>query len=99
MEYSAENTGETAPAPNLAPKEKCYGIALAQQNDGGDAGKGLADASAPGTSQLDYQGNAWKYVAAGSCQAYGVQGGKALPGERKGSLSPLDRDLVKNEER
>ena len=43
--------------------EKCYGVALAGQNDCA-AGPGTTCA---GTSTKDYQGNAWKYVPAGSC--------------------------------
>jgi uncharacterized membrane protein len=44
-------------------KERCYGIALAGQNDCA-AGPGTTCA---GTSKMDYQGNAWKYVAKGTC--------------------------------
>jgi len=44
-------------------KEKCYGVSLAGQNDCA-AGPGT---SCQGTSTEDYQGNAWKYVDAGSC--------------------------------
>lgn len=44
-------------------KEKCYGISLAGQNDCG-AGAGT---SCAGTSKIDYQGNAWKMVDAGTC--------------------------------
>lgn len=43
--------------------EKCYGISLAGKNDCA-AGPGT---SCAGTSKRDYQGNAWKYVKAGSC--------------------------------
>jgi uncharacterized membrane protein len=44
-------------------KEKCYGVSLAGKNDCA-AGAGTTCA---GTSKVDYQGNAWKYVAKGSC--------------------------------
>lgn len=44
-------------------KEKCYGVALKGQNDCA-AGPGTTCA---GTSKVDYQGNAWKYVAKGTC--------------------------------
>ncbi len=69
-------------------QEKCYGIALAGANDCA-AGAGTTCA---GTSQVDYQGNSWKMVAAGSC------GTMELPvmadgSARLGSLEPLDRDL------
>ena len=44
-------------------KEKCYGVAKAGQNDCA-AGPGTTCA---GTSKVDYQGNAWKLVAKGTC--------------------------------
>ena len=44
-------------------KEKCYGIAMAGKNDCA-AGAGTTCA---GTNKVDYQANAWKYVAKGSC--------------------------------
>ena len=43
--------------------EKCYGVALAGKNDCA-AGPGTTCA---GTSKTDYQGNAWKQVAKGTC--------------------------------
>lgn len=43
--------------------EKCYGVALAGKNDC-KAGPGTTCA---GTSKVDYQGNAWKMVKAGTC--------------------------------
>jgi len=46
-----------------APVEKCYGVALAGKNDC----KAGAGTSCAGTSQADYQGNAWKLVPAGTC--------------------------------
>ncbi|WP_168454589.1 BufA1 family periplasmic bufferin-type metallophore [Sphingopyxis microcysteis] len=49
------------------PKEKCYGVALKGKNDCA-AGPGT---SCAGTSTVDYQGNAWKYVAKGSCEKMG----------------------------
>ena len=73
-------------------KEKCYGISLAGQNDCA-AGAGTTCA---GTSTVDYQGNAWTLVPAGDCEKYGDDGSEekfALPGDRKGSLEELDRDL------
>ena len=44
-------------------KEKCYGVSLSGKNDCA-AGPGTTCA---GTSKVDYQGNAWKYVAKGTC--------------------------------
>jgi uncharacterized membrane protein len=46
-----------------AEREKCYGVALAGKNDCA-AGPGTTCA---GTSKVDYQGNAWSYVAKGTC--------------------------------
>lgn len=43
--------------------EKCYGVALAGTNDC----KAGAGTSCAGTSKVDYQGNAWKNVPAGTC--------------------------------
>ena len=61
-EAGAETT-EVA-ATDDAAKEKCYGISLAGANDCA-AGPGT---SCAGTSVIDYQGNAWKYVDAGTCE-------------------------------
>ena len=81
------------PAPaGAAEKEKCYGIALAGENDCA-AGPGTTCA---GTSKVDYQGNAWTLVPAGECEKYGVDESQAkyeLPGARQGSLEPLERVL------
>ena len=63
--------------------EECYGISLAGENDCA-AGPGT---SCEGTSTVDYQGNAWTLVPAGTCE------GIELPDGRKGSLEPLERDL------
>ncbi len=73
-------------------KEKCYGISLAGQNDCA-AGPGTTCA---GTSTVDYQGNAWTLVPKGDCLKYGVEESSeefALPGDRQGSLEPIERDL------
>lgn len=63
--------------------EKCYGVALAGKNDC----KAGAGTTCAGTSTVDYQGNAWKAVAKGTCTTM------ELPGDRMGSLTELDRDL------
>lgn len=84
-------TAQVGPAAAQA-KEKCYGISLAGQNDCA-AGPGTTCA---GTSTVDYQGNAWKLVPAGDCMKYGVEESEAkyeLPGDRKGALEALERDL------
>ena len=82
---------QTTPAA-AAAKEKCYGISLAGQNDC-KAGPGTTCA---GSATVDYQGNAWTLVPTGDCVKYGVDTADSkykLPGDRKGSLEPLTRDL------
>jgi uncharacterized membrane protein len=44
--------------------EKCYGVSLAGKNDCA-AGAGT---SCAGTSAVDYDAHAWKYVAKGTCE-------------------------------
>ena len=69
-------------------KEKCYGVSLAGQNDCA-AGPGTTCA---GTSTVDYQGNAWTLVDAGTCADLELP--KSADGAaREGSLEPLERDL------
>lgn len=63
-----------------ATMEKCYGVALAGQNDCA-AGPGT---TCSGTSTVDYQGNAWKLVPAGTCESMETPLGK-------GSLSEIKR--------
>jgi len=43
--------------------EKCYGVSKAAQNDC----KAGAGTSCAGTYKVDYQGDAWKHVAKGTC--------------------------------
>lgn len=69
-------------------KEKCYGVALAGQN-GCAAGPGT---SCAGTSTVDYQGNAWSLVAAGTCESIELPA-LADGTARKGSKEVLDRDI------
>ena len=64
-------------------KEKCYGVSLAGKNDCA-AGPGTTCA---GTSSVDYQGNAWTLVDAGTCATM------ELPDGRMGALEALERDL------
>lgn len=68
--------------------EKCYGVSLAGENDCA-AGPGTTCA---GTSTVDYQGNAWTLVPAGTCDSIEVPA--AADGtERMGSLEALERDI------
>lgn len=61
-------------------KERCYGIAMAGKNDCA-AGPGTTCA---GSNKMDYQGNAWKYVAKGTCTTIKTPKGM-------GSLKPVKR--------
>ena len=74
---TAAIAGPVKPQPS---KEKCYGISLAGKNDCA-AGAGT---SCAGTSRRDYQGNAWKYVAKGTCANIKTPKGN-------GSLKPVAR--------
>lgn len=62
-------------------KDKCYGIALAGENDC----KAGAGTSCEGTSTVDFQGNAWTFAPKGTCEYITTPHGVA-------SLSPLDRN-------
>ncbi|WP_136439252.1 DUF2282 domain-containing protein [Pacificoceanicola onchidii] len=69
-------------------KEKCFGVSLAGENDCA-AGPGTTCA---GSSKVDYQGNAWTLVDAGTCadiELPAMADGTA----RMGSLEALERDL------
>lgn len=61
-------------------EERCYGVALAGENDCA-AGPGT---SCQGTSTVDYQGNAWTYVEEGTCESIETPYGN-------GSLEPIER--------
>ena len=75
-----------ATTPAQAAQMKCYGIAKAGENDCA-AGPGTTCA---GTSKVDYQGNAWKFVEADSCADIVID----VDGDKKmGSDQPLERDL------
>lgn len=74
---SAALSGTASAADGKTKMEKCYGVALAGQNDCA-AGPGTTCA---GTSKVDYQGNAWKLVPKGTCTAIRTPNGA-------GSLSP-----------
>ncbi|QDY43931.1 BufA1 family periplasmic bufferin-type metallophore [Candidatus Pantoea soli] len=52
-----------AMAASAAQTEKCYGVSLKGKNDC----KAGAGTSCAGTAKMDYQGNAWKMVPAGTC--------------------------------
>jgi uncharacterized membrane protein len=66
-------------AATAAKKEKCFGVALKGQNDCA-AGPGT---TCQGTSTVDFQGNAWKFVQGGTCANI------ELPDGKHGSLKPV----------
>src|SRR5690349_13437271 len=72
-------TKAEADAAVAAKKEKCFGVALKGQNDCA-AGPGT---TCQGTSTVDFQGNAWKFVQGGTCTS--IQ----LPNGKTGSLKPV----------
>lgn len=75
-------------AVNAQEQEKCFGVSLAGENDCA-AGPGTTCA---GTSKVDYQGNAWTLVPAGTCTETELP--EMTDGTpRQGSLEELDRDL------
>ncbi|CUJ11521.1 BufA1 family periplasmic bufferin-type metallophore [Cognatishimia activa] len=85
---AAAMTAVTSTTAHAMDKEKCYGVSLAGKNDCA-AGPGTTCA---GTSTVDYQGNAWTLVDAGTCDSIelpAMADGKA----RMGALEALDRDL------
>jgi uncharacterized membrane protein len=63
--------------PAKTEMEKCYGVAKAGENDC----KAGAGTSCAGTSKADYQGDAWKKVAKGTCVTIKTPNGM-------GSLTP-----------
>ena len=72
---------QTSAAPMDVAKpamEKCYGVSMAGKNDCA-AGPGTTCA---GSSKVDYQGNAWKFVPAGTCASIKTPKGM-------GSLMPV----------
>jgi len=77
----------TTTPSEAAAKEKCYGVALAGENDC----KAGAGTTCAGTSTVDYQGNAWSMVDKGTCEDIAIESTDGV--ERKGSLEELDRDL------
>ena len=62
-------------AQDKAPREKCYGIAKAGQND-----CGTATHTCSGKAKKDNAPDEWKYVPKGTCEKLG---GKSQPGKGK----------------
>ena len=76
---------------SAAAKEKCYGVSLAGENDCA-AGVGTTCA---GTSTVDYQGNAWTLVDAGTCTEIELPA-MADGTPRNGALKVIGRDWPTN---
>ena len=66
------------PDAKAGAKERCYGVSMAGKNDCA-AGPGTTCA---GSAKVDYQGNAWKFVPAGTCATIKTPKGM-------GSLTPI----------
>jgi uncharacterized membrane protein len=75
---AADDKAKTMDKAGATAMEKCYGVALAGKNDCA-AGPGTTCA---GTAKSDYQGNAWKQVAKGTCTTIKTPKGM-------GSLQPI----------
>jgi uncharacterized membrane protein len=67
-----ENQAKSMEMMKTGQYDKCYGVALKGQNDC-FAGAGT---SCAGSSTVDYQGNAWKLVAKGTCTTISTPAGK-----------------------
>ncbi len=85
---AAVSFSATMPASAASDVEKCYGVALAGENDC----KAGAGTTCAGTSTVDYQGNAFKAVPAGTCTTMELPA-MADGTPRMGSLEELDRDI------
>jgi uncharacterized membrane protein len=81
-------TAMASTAAHAEEMEKCFGVAAAGENDCA-AGAGTTCA---GTSTVDYQGNAWKLVPAGTCVTMELPAGEDGMA-RMGSLEELARDV------
>ena len=82
---TVEAPAAKAPVAEAGPMERCFGTALAGQNEGVGLGGDTAK------STVDFQGDAWTMVPRGTCQTM------ALPVQpdgtpRRGAIRPLDRD-------
>lgn len=70
-------------AQTSGDKERCYGISMAGKNDCAATGNN----SCAGTSRVDFDKGAWKYVAKGTCASMEVTLKDGM--KRKGSLAPV----------
>lgn len=84
---AAATTTGTAAAQDEENMEKCYGVALAGENDC-KAGPGTTCA---GSSTIDYQSNAWTLVPEGTCTDIETPHGS-------GSLEPSDSNIPQQQQ-
>jgi uncharacterized membrane protein len=75
---SVAATAAMAPVAEAATKEKCYGVSLAGQNG---CASSVPGSTCAGTSTVNYDSKAWKYVKKGTCTSISTPKGN-------GSLSP-----------
>lgn len=75
-----ENQAKNMERMKTGEFDKCYGVALKGQNDC-FAGAGT---SCAGSSTADYQGNAWKLVAKGTCTTISTPNGHGSLEPKKG---------------
>ncbi len=78
LAFGAFSTAAAAEEAPRGGKEKCYGVSKAGENDCA-AGPGT---SCAGSSKVDWQGDAWKLVPAGTCISIETPKGT-------GSLTPI----------
>ena len=65
MALALASAAKAGPVPAQPGADKCYGISLAGKNDCA-AGPGTTCA---GTSAINYDPHAWKYVKKGTCES------------------------------
>lgn len=75
----ADDMSKDKAGDKMAKTEHCYGVAKAGENDC----KAGAGTTCAGTAKMDYQGNAWKKVPAGTCTSIKTPNGM-------GSLTPIE---------
>jgi uncharacterized membrane protein len=76
------STAALVPAAEAATKEKCYGVSKAGAND---CASSVAGSTCAGTSTVDFDTKAWKYVAKGTCTSMNAP---KMPGG-KGQTKPV----------
>lgn len=63
LSIATAQADEMKDSDKMQDMEKCFGVALKGKNDC----KAGAGTTCAGTSTMDYQGNAWSLVPAGTC--------------------------------